>query len=233
MVFDASELPDDVVALKAMLIAANRRVAHAEKRERDLDAEIENLKLTIAKLQHGQFGPSSERARLLDQLELQLGELVEHVAQAATADELAAAQSSQPSREPARPRRKPARRPLPQHLPRERRVESSSLVMCPCCGGKLRKLGEDITETLERVPAQWKVIQHVREKWTCRDCETITQPPAPSHPIAQGRSCLVKCYLANTVHTYRSTGRAISTRARASISTCRRWPIGLGHVLRP
>ena len=60
--------------------------------------------------------------------------------------------------------------------------------MCPCCGGKLRKLGEDITETLERVPAQWKVIQHVREKLTCRTCESITQPPAPSHPIARGRA---------------------------------------------
>jgi transposase len=187
MVFDPLELPDDVAALKAMLIAANKRVAHAEKRERDLDAEIENLKLTIAKLQHEQFGPSSERARLLDQLELQLGELVEHVAQAAISDEIAANQSSQPTREPARPRRKPARRPLPQHLPRERRVEPAP-VMCSCCGGKLRKLGEDITETLERVPAQWKVIQHVREKWTCRVCETITQPPAPSHPIARGRA---------------------------------------------
>ena len=187
MVFDASELPDDVAALKAMLIAANKRAAQAEERERDLDAEIENLKLTIAKLQHERFGPSSERARLLEQLELQLGELVEHVAQAATADELTAAQSNEPAREPARPRCKPARRPLPQHLPRERRVEASP-VTCPCCGGKLRKLGEDITETLERVPAQWKVIQHVREKWTCRDCETIAQPPAPSHPIARGRA---------------------------------------------
>jgi transposase len=59
---------------------------------------------------------------------------------------------------------------------------------CPCCGGRLRKLGEDVTETLERIPAQWKVIQHVREKWTCRTCEQIAQPPAPSHPIARGRA---------------------------------------------
>jgi transposase len=59
---------------------------------------------------------------------------------------------------------------------------------CPCCGGdKLRKLGEDVTETLERVPATWKVVQHVREKFSCRACETIAQPPAPSHPIARGR----------------------------------------------
>src|SRR5262245_14557104 len=101
----------DVAALKAMLLAANKRAAEAEKRERDLDAEVENLKLTIAKLQHERFGPSSERARLLDQLELQLGELVEHMPQAATADELAAAnaQPDQQASDAERPRRRPAR----------------------------------------------------------------------------------------------------------------------------
>jgi transposase len=86
MVLDPAELPDDISALKAMLIAADRRT-------RDLGLEIESLKLTIAKLQHERFGPTSERARLLDQLELQLGELMEHVSQTATADEIAAAQS--------------------------------------------------------------------------------------------------------------------------------------------
>ena len=84
-------------------------------------------------------------------------------------------------------RRKPARRPLPEHLPRERIVYPAPSA-CPCCGGGLHKLGEDVTETLELVPRQWKVIQHVREKFSCRACETITQPPAPSHPIARGRA---------------------------------------------
>jgi transposase len=59
---------------------------------------------------------------------------------------------------------------------------------CPCCGGKLAKLGEDVTETLEVVPRQWKVVQTVREKFTCRSCEKITQPPAPFHTIARGRA---------------------------------------------
>src|SRR5436305_14501421 len=59
---------------------------------------------------------------------------------------------------------------------------------CPCRGGTLHKLGEDVTETLELIPRQWKVIQHVREKLSCRSCEQITQPPAPSHPIARGRA---------------------------------------------
>jgi len=184
MALDPSQLPDDIAALKAMLIVA-------DKHARDLDGEIEILKLTIAKLQHERFGPSSERARLLDQLELQLGELVERVAQVETAAEIAATQPSQPDGgqviRSTLPRRQPARRPLPETLLRERRVEPSPTA-CPCCGGRLRKLGEDITETLERVPAQWKVVQTVREKWTCRTCEAITQPPAPSHPIARGRA---------------------------------------------
>ena len=59
---------------------------------------------------------------------------------------------------------------------------------CPCCGGRLVKLGEDITETLEVVPRHWKVIQTVREKFTCRSCERITQPPAPFHVIARARA---------------------------------------------
>ena len=84
-------------------------------------------------------------------------------------------------------RRKPARRPLPAHLPRERVVHPGPSA-CPCCGGTLHKLGEDVTETLELVPRQWKVIEHVREKLFCRSCEKIAQPPAPSHPIARGRA---------------------------------------------
>jgi transposase len=85
-------------------------------------------------------------------------------------------------------RRRPARRPLPEHLPRERIVYPAPSA-CPCCGGTtLRKIGEDVTETLELIPRQWKVVQHVREKFSCRACEAISQPPAPSHPIARGRA---------------------------------------------
>ena len=184
MPLDPAELPDDIAALKALLVAASLKVD-------DLDAEIENLKLTIAKLQHGQHGNSSERTSvLMDQLELQLGELVERRAQEKAAEDFAAAQSATgaTNAEPPKQRKVPARRPLPDHLPRER-VVLPSPPTCQCCGGgNLRKLGEDVTETLERVPATWKVVQTVREKMTCRDCEAITQPPAPSHPIARGRA---------------------------------------------
>jgi len=188
MLLDPAQLPGDIALLKAMLIEENRRATEAEARASDLDAEIENLKLQIAKLRHARFGNSSERTSvLLDQLELQLGELVERRAQETAAQEIAALKAQASGKAPPRRRSNPVRRPLPDHLPRDRVVLPSPQA-CPCCGGRLRKLGEDVTETLERVPARWKVVQYVREKMTCRSCEAITQPPAPSHPIARGRA---------------------------------------------
>jgi transposase len=175
-------LPDDIVTLKTMLVAERtaRLAAEADAQARML--LIERLKLTIRKLRHERFGQSAERGNLLDQLELQLADLE---ADAAQAEAVAAAPETVSVASFAR--RRPARCPLPADLPRERIVYPLPSA-CPCCGGMLRKIGEDITETLELVPRQWKVIQHVREKFSCRACETITQPPAPSHPIARGRA---------------------------------------------
>ncbi len=83
-------------------------------------------------------------------------------------------------------RTRPVKKPFPEHLPRERVVVPGP-VACNCCGGeRLRKLGEDITETMESIPRSWKVIQTVREKFTCRDCEKISQAPAPFHVIPRG-----------------------------------------------
>jgi transposase len=176
----AEPLPNDIEALKAILLA--ERLAHRIEL-RDQALLIEKLKQRIAKLQHERFGQSSERRALLDQLELQLFQLEEDQAQAETTEEIAAPRVTVERFE----RRKPARRPLPEHLPRERVVHPAPSA-CPCCGGSLHKLGEDVTEMLELVPRQWKVIQHVREKFSCRSCEKIAQPPAPSHPIARGRA---------------------------------------------
>jgi transposase len=140
------------------------------------------LKLVIAKYQRDRFGPTSERSRrLLDQLELQLEELETDAAEAA------ARPSAIGDTVRSFTRAKPVRAPLPAHLPREC-VVIPGPTACPCCHGKLAKLGETITETLESIPRQWKVIQTVREKFICRSCETITQPPAPFHPIARGRA---------------------------------------------
>src|SRR6202007_1759018 len=105
----------------------------------------------------------------------------------ATEDELAA--KAKPAEEgtvvTSFTRKKPVRAPIPEHLPRQRVVLPAPAV-CPCCGGRLAKLGEDVTETLEVVPRQWKVVQTVREKFTCRSCERITQVPAPFHVLPRG-----------------------------------------------
>jgi len=175
---------DDIEARRAALAAEQLARREAEARAAGAAALVGPLKLTIAQLKHDRFGASSERGRkLLDQLELQLEEL-----EAAAAEDEAALG---PDREgvPPRPgiRRKPVRGPLPAHLPRER-VVIPGPTECPCCRGKLAKLGEDVTETLEVIPRQWKVIQTVRERLACRACETITQPPAPFRPIARGRA---------------------------------------------
>ena len=185
-------VPDNIEALRAALLHERAALAaeqlarrEAEARASGAEAMVAHLKLLIAKLKHDRFGASSERGRkLLDQLELQLEEL-----EAACAEDEAALE---PDKEglPPRPRairRKPVRGPLPAHLPRER-VVIPGPTECPCCQGKLAKLGEDVTETLEAIPRQWKVVQTVRERFTCRACESITQPPAPFHPIARGRA---------------------------------------------
>ncbi len=186
-------LPSDLAAAHAMILAERTARIEAEARARDALAEvsgvrleIERLKLLLARMRRERYGQSSERgARLIEQLELQLAELEEGVAEDEAAAEIAA-----PVMEPAaRPRRarKPARRPLPENLPRERIVYPAPCA-CPKCGGPVRKLGEDVTESLECEPRRWKVVEHVREKVSCRSCEAISQPPAPSHPIARGRA---------------------------------------------
>jgi len=188
-------LPSDLAAAHAMIMTQRDALRAAEARASAAESEakfrallIEKLKYTIAKLRHEQFGQSSERSAVLEQLELQLTDMEEDAAQAEAAAQMAAAAAArQKITVQAFERRKPARRPLPEHLPRERIVYPSPSA-CPGCGGILHKLGEDLTETLELIPRQWKVIQHVREKFSCRSCEAITQPPAPSHPIARGRA---------------------------------------------
>ena len=179
-------LPNDVATLQSMLVAerAARLAAQSEAQYRAV--LIEKLKFTIKKLRHERFGQSAERGVLLEQLELELADLEEDAGQAEAAARIAAAAASAAVNVAAFERRKPARRALPDHLPRERIVYPRPAA-CPCCGGAtLRKIGEDVTETLELIPRQWKVIQHVREKFSCRSCETISQPPAPFHAVARG-----------------------------------------------
>lgn len=166
--------------LNPLVAARGRREGHARfSPAKDcVDSALPDLSPAARVL--AQPGSSERGRKLIDQLELQLEELE---ASAAEAESAAVDTTSVISFT----RRKPVRAPFPAHLPRER-VVIPSPTACPCCGGKLAKLGETVTETLEVVPRQWKVIQTVREKFTCRSCEKITQPPAPFHVIARARA---------------------------------------------
>jgi transposase len=197
-VTDTSDLlPADLAAAHAMILAeraarmaseTRAAVAEAERAEAKAavsanEAFIAHLKLEIEKLRRTIYGVRSEHmARLLDQLEMQL----EDAEADASEDELAAKRASASALVKSFERKRPARKPFPEHLPRER-VVIAGPESCPCCGSmRLSKLGEDMTETLEVIPRQWKVIQTVRERFSCRQCETITQPPAPFHVTPRG-----------------------------------------------
>ena len=183
--------PANIETLTAALVAERDRtvrveaeLALARARNADDAATIARQNLEIAKLKRQIYGPRSERtARLLDQMELELEELEAAASEDEIAAERAAAQATNVT---PFTRKRPSRQPFPDHLPRERIVMPAPTT-CDCCGGtRLRKLGETITETLEVIPRQWKVIQHVREKMTCRDCERISEPPAPFHVTPRG-----------------------------------------------
>ena len=169
-----------IVAERAARLDAEAKLANARAEA----ALIAYYKLEIEKLRRQLYGTRSERkVRLLEQMELALEELET----TATEEDLAAAKAAVRTQTvKSFQRKRPARKPFPAHLPRER-VVIPAPESCPCCGSmKLTKLGEDITETLEVIPRQWKVIQTVREKFSCRECERITQPPAPFHVIPRG-----------------------------------------------
>ena len=174
----------ELVVARAQAVAVTAEAATLRAKVADDQALIAHLKLWIEKLNRDRFGQRSERsARLLNQLELQLEELEA----TATEDELAAEKAvARTTSVAAFTRKRPSRKPLPEHLPRERVIVPGPTA-CACCGGtRLSRLGEDVTETLEVIPRQWKVIQTVREKFSCRDCESIGQAPAPFHVIPRG-----------------------------------------------
>ena len=186
-----SEAASEIARLRAALAASEARAATVEAELAQVravvstsEAMIKHLKLEIAKLRREQYGQSSERgARLIEQMELQLEELEADATEDEIAAERAAARSTSVA---AFERRRPARKPFPEHLPRERVVVEAPTA-CTCCGSaRIVKMGEDVTETLEVIPRRWKVIETVREKFTCRDCEKISQPPAPFHAIPRG-----------------------------------------------
>jgi len=185
-------LPDDIEALKALLVAREAALREHEGELTDLRdtvtmlrktlsdraLEIEQLKLWIARLQRMQFGRKSEKIdRQIEQLELRLEDL--------QADDGTATVDA-----PTRPRsetgKSTGRKPLPQHLRREDVVHQPEDACCPQCGGALGDLGEDVSEQLDYVPGHWRVIRHRRLKKACTCCDCIVQAAAPNRPIDRG-----------------------------------------------
>ena len=175
MIADPAHLPDDVDALKRMIVSMAQDAIHAR-------TLIDKLRFELARLKRGRFGASSEKLDgRVAQLELAIEALetdqAEHAVDSGTS----------PVGRPNEARQKPARRPLPDHLPREEVIHPGPCA-CPSCGGALRRIGEDVTETLDYVPGRFKVVRHIREAFSCRACDTVVQAPAPFHAIARGRA---------------------------------------------
>lgn len=175
---DPASLPDDVGALKAMIVEREALIERGNAALAERDAHIAALEAQLALLKRRQFGQSSEKlGNAIAQLELALEELREDDG---AANERIAARAPTS-------RGQPKRAPLPEHLPLEEIVHAAPSC-CPACGGALRPLGEDVREELEYVPGRFKRVRHVRPKLSCRACETIVQAPPASSPIPKGKA---------------------------------------------
>jgi transposase len=179
---DAYALRALVVAQHAQIVAQHEQLLSKDEQLTSRDEEIEQLKLLIAKLRRMQFGRKSEKLeRQIEQLELRLDELEASRAEQATASFPAVMAAAVVNRAA-----KSTRRPLPAHLPRDTRRILPKQEACPDCGGELKPLGEDVSETLEYVPEHFKVIRQVRPKLACACCDKIVQAEAASRPITRG-----------------------------------------------
>ena len=222
-------LPDldalDPHELKALIISQHELIVSR-------DSEIEQLKLLIAKLRRMQFGRKSEKLdRQIEQLELRLEALQQNDAEkvAALPEPMANAVALARS----------ARRPLPSQLPREVRTYLPKQEACPDCGGKLKHLGEDVSEILEIEPVHFKVIRQVRPKLACACCERIVQAEAPSRPIARGIAgpgllahVLVSKY-ADHLPLYRQSEIYAREGVELDRSTLADWVCGTSQLLEP
>jgi transposase len=178
----ATDPVQEIAELRALLAEREAELAAARAELTAAALRIEQYRAQLAKLRRMQFGRSSEKLDAqIEQLELLLEDLEE-----GDAARTAPAGKREPD-QPRHERRQPVRRPLPDHLPREEIVHHAGSV-CPGCGGThFSRIGEDVTEVLEKVPARLKVIRHIRPKLSCRSCERILQAPAPDLPIEKGR----------------------------------------------
>src|SRR5215469_4367776 len=177
---DLNKLPAE--ELRALILTQHQELVSKDEQLLSREREIEHLKLLLSKLHRMQFGRKSEKlARQIEQLELRLEALQSDVEKApkwAEPSSVAASWGASPT--------KVTRRAWPENLPRQTRRYEPKETVCPQCQGELRKLGEDVSEMLEYVPASFVVIRHVRVKLSCRKCECVVQAEAPSRPIERG-----------------------------------------------
>ena len=230
-------------ALRALILVQHKQLLSTEDKltatqEQLLsrEREIEHLKLLLVKLHRMQFGRKSEKLqRQIEQLELRLEEL----------------ESKRSEKEPEAPKpapvistststaAKPARRALPAHLPRQTRIHGPKETVCPQCQGELRKLGEDVSEMLEYVPASFVVIRQVRLKLSCTKCDCIVQAEAPSRPIERGIAgpgllahVLVSKY-SDHLPLYRQSEIHVRQDVELERSTLADWVGGCSRLLEP
>lgn len=185
----ADALPDDLSAAHAMILeltaalkTKDDAVAVKDEAIAHRDTELVRLMLIIRKLQRHQFGKRSEK---LDEDQLALG--LEDL-EAAIAGAEAAREAAQPQRKEPRADKSPRRRcKLPDHLPRVEVVVDIDDKSCPCCGGALHQIGEDVSVRLDVVPARYQVLVTRRPKYACRGCtDGVMQAPAPARLIESG-----------------------------------------------
>jgi transposase len=214
MQLDLNNLPTDTELLHRLVRDIVGKIEHR-------DGEIERLKSIIKQLQRAQFGRRSERLDP-DQLALGLEEIE---------GDLAREEESRPPAEKQPTERSSRHKPLPGHLAREDVRLDIDDMTCTCCGGTLHVIGQSVSEMLDWIPAQLRVIRTTRPKYACRTCETVVQAPAPERVIAGGLAtpALLAQVLVSKYcdHTRRSIDNRRYLRATASISHGRLSPDGL------
>ncbi|WP_320534218.1 IS66 family transposase zinc-finger binding domain-containing protein [Robbsia andropogonis] len=171
-----SALPTEVVALQCMVADLAGQVRKLQSNLSARELLIEHLQIQIAALRRQMYGRKSEKLETeIGQLELKLEELL-----------LDNGEDPPPATPVEQERKNRSRKPLPEDLPRDTLEHLPSGNDCPDCGGALKPIGEDVAEQLEYVPGSWRVIRHVRPKFSCACCQTLVQASAPSRPIARG-----------------------------------------------
>ena len=223
-------LPDDPIALKALVLSLGAQVKSLEPALSTRQLIIETLQIQLAALRRQQFGRKSEKLdEQIAQLELKLEEF--------QTDE---AEDPAPVTETVKAvRSKRVRKPLPDHLPRDTVTYPAPACDCPTCGGSLQAIGEDVAEQLEFIPASFRVIGHVRPKFGCTHCDTLVQAPAPSRPIERGIAgpgllahVLVAKY-GDHLPLYRQSQIYAREGVELERSTLAEWVGGASRLLRP